>query len=624
MRWSNGYLLAQKFGGSWHPTTSPSTWWTSAALMADLKGKLLAEGKFRYDNAGMSEYLSPNYLLHHILPLLNLYDFCEDAELKNVAEAMLHLHLTHLALNVHRNYILEPTTRLGGITYPEYNNTQFIPWLYWNTFQPDPERLQQRNVSGTHLVYAALSGFRPHAALESLATGNGHVPFTTRSLGMNWVQSTEVDRSPRTDFRKIYRAQEYAIGTGNNRHAPDGFYMNHSKFAITWTSDDYLAYLQCSHPYWRSDESETSWWKAPTSPFQQIALHENTAIVLFNIPQTDPWPNAGRADWLVSRDGHTNNLITKARIRFPLSMDERVVYDIPGGNERWYFLREGNVYIGIRALTASDKATQDTNFERINADAVLNGDRYQTGFVFEIGTASEYGTFAAFQAALKTHSIQVDWGTGTVPQPSVSYTNEQGNSVELVYNNNLLADANGIVFNLPVVTINGLSEDTAAWPDIEGPDVLLENSILTVFGAGGVCQVDWSGVQPDIFSAGEDGDNMDAAWEMAYFGDTLRDGSGDFDLDGYLDVQEFYADLDPTNSASVLKIVDVELDGGASTVSYLNGGTNADVFMEFRTNMMSGGWVVVDTNMAPSSTSNISIHTHDEDAGFYRLRAERR
>lgn len=43
-----------------------------------------------------------------------------------------------------------------------------------------------------------------------------------------------------------------------------------------------------------------------------------------------------------------------------------------------------------------------------------------------------------------------------------------------------------------------------------------------------------------------DGDGMDDAWEIANFGDLSRDGLGDFDGDGILDIDEFNNNTDPT------------------------------------------------------------------------------
>jgi Tol biopolymer transport system component len=64
----------------------------------------------------------------------------------------------------------------------------------------------------------------------------------------------------------------------------------------------------------------------------------------------------------------------------------------------------------------------------------------------------------------------------------------------------------------------------------------------------------------DIFyvrlGAGDsDNDGIDDSWEVTYFNDTARDGTGDLDGDWHSDFQEFLAGTDPTNAGSVLEVI---------------------------------------------------------------------
>ena len=52
-----------------------------------------------------------------------------------------------------------------------------------------------------------------------------------------------------------------------------------------------------------------------------------------------------------------------------------------------------------------------------------------------------------------------------------------------------------------------------------------------------------------------DGDSLDDDWEITYFNDLSRDGSGDADGDGASDRDEFRAGTDPTNTGSVLRVL---------------------------------------------------------------------
>ena len=65
-----------------------------------------------------------------------------------------------------------------------------------------------------------------------------------------------------------------------------------------------------------------------------------------------------------------------------------------------------------------------------------------------------------------------------------------------------------------------------------------------------------------ITNTDTDGDGMDDAWEMFFFGTLARNGTGDFDGDGQSDLAEFLAGTDPTNSASVLRLTQSLVPGG--------------------------------------------------------------
>lgn len=72
-----------------------------------------------------------------------------------------------------------------------------------------------------------------------------------------------------------------------------------------------------------------------------------------------------------------------------------------------------------------------------------------------------------------------------------------------------------------------------------------------------------------VYAANDtDGDGMDDQWETQHFGNLNRDGSGDFDSDGFSDLDEFENGTDPTRENNVPTIPDMEtpVDGGQVAV----------------------------------------------------------
>lgn len=482
MRWTGGYYFAQRFGGDWKIGDQTVS---AKELMAILKDKLLEEFRFRMNNAGMAEFLSPNYISHHISPIMNLVESCEDEELRQAAQAVVMLHLTHLALNVHDGYILEPHSRSGGTQFTGENlrgpnGSQYLSYVLWGTFSPGPPRLTYLGdlnnfVSGFLCNWGDLNPY-----LDDLANGRVQMPFSTRSVGTQWPSGKP--RYPRSTLRSAYRDKKFAVGAGYQNHFPDGYYMMHGLFGITWTSDNEAAFVQCGHNYWYSDKGMSATWKAPLSPFQQMAHHENTAIVLFNVPKRDPWPKGGRADWVLNRKKHAGNLIDFAMVRLPKEVKDRVWVNTPDKSGSILFLNDNGVYIAIRSLTPAKLVSIDKNFDGIRTVPQKNGNRSQSGFIFEVGTAEKSGSFKEFQQKFMANPVKVDWGKDPDSAPCVTYTDSNGDSLVLNYNNNLTANKEGIVENMPEVIINGKALDFASWPDMEGPGVKLEKGVLTVNG----------------------------------------------------------------------------------------------------------------------------------------------
>jgi hypothetical protein len=71
-----------------------------------------------------------------------------------------------------------------------------------------------------------------------------------------------------------------------------------------------------------------------------------------------------------------------------------------------------------------------------------------------------------------------------------------------------------------------------------------------------------------IFMAGDsDGDDMLDSWEIFFFGNLQRDGTGDYDNDGASDLTEFLRDSDPTFAGDIptVPVIDSPLDGTSVT-----------------------------------------------------------
>ena len=505
-----GYLLAQRF-------PNESGWYggrTSAQLMAETRTNLMSIMSSLYTK-GYNEDLSTTYLAVHLSAYFALYDCATDPEVKNAADAALNFHIAHLAANHFNGLVIPPFARENASQAnrtdgSEWNPvTNWINWLYWGESgvkTPDLNALMT-NKENRYICQAAISGWRPSAAINSLALGQA-APYELRSTKCNFEHYGAGGAGEYE--RYVYRDKLYAMGSGNMRFRPNGYHLDYKMSGLVYKSIDNYNYIDWKHFYWRSNDRI---WRG-ASPFVQTAQHKSTAIVLFNIPTADPWPTYG--DYLKYRNNHFNALIQEGLVRYPKSIDEKVEAN------GWIFLREGDVFIAIRPLkdytivtnynSLMTKGSDATNNKFIDVAAYFNVIRSafgQTGFVIDVATKEDYASFADFQTAIGAKTVSVDWSNFTV-----NYTNLKGNAltaswqtpspdyadVPLSYGNNV----NAQVWVRPDFNVDGmevLPDNDFANGDavIKSPSIELVNRVLLIRTPDGELKVDWSGTDP-VFS----------------------------------------------------------------------------------------------------------------------------
>ena len=100
------------------------------------------------------------------------------------------------------------------------------------------------------------------------------------------------------------------------------------------------------------------------------------------------------------------------------------------------------------------------------------------------------------------------------------------------------------------------------------------------------------------------------------------DGS-DTDGDGLFAWQEYKADTNPTNAASVLAITGIQPDAGGMRIDW-QGGEQARQYIDYTTSLPSNVWTAIYTNEPLTAPANTLVDSNAvANPGFYRIRAGR-
>lgn len=478
---------------------------TSQQMMDEARDKILRRGRGFY-RVGHHEQLSTTYDVLSARSSALLWEFAWDPVVRDAGEALTLYHIGMYALNNLDGHTMPPYNRRNQIQnrfHPDkaLNHANAMAWMFWGQnmlVPPGVNAAQYLRSTGfyqyrfgadpTELALAFLSPNGPQlpGLLNPIARGEG-VPYEIRGANGqfgHWGSAKHL-----AILRYGWRDRQFAIGGPvADNFDPEQYYVDYVTFNIAWKSENRLRALEAMHPYWRSNQGE-DYWRTSHSPFQQFGIHRNVAIVLYNIPDKDPWPDRGRGDWIALRDQHLDNLIKLGQVRFPVTVDELVE------DGDFYFFREGDVYVAIRVLKQGHSLQQLEDAWSNELFHVVKSREAQTGFVFEVGTADEHGSFPAFRQAVKNNPLSVDWQA-----LEVSYTSTRGDELRFRYDTDYTEDADGFIKIVPDLWINSEQRvvDFNDWPLAESPVVSLRNSVLRVEQGGDSFRVDWSGELPRI------------------------------------------------------------------------------------------------------------------------------
>jgi hypothetical protein len=457
--------------------------------------------------SSLYEYLSPVYFGVHLHPWLHVAECSKDDEMRLMARALADWLMIDLAINTHHGVSIPPVLRDRGMLHtghPKLNHhklsaTQAIAWLFWG--QGVRNAVPRELVNPTVMSEVLAAEYVPHPAIRHLGAKHVGLPYMLRQArtSKRFLEPSYVNphgypemraepefgpNTPRNHVRSVYVSEDYALGTGNFReNILDPQLRTNVPFGAVWRSPDANCSLVVGHPYFYPDKPVGPWggtspedmWSG-TSPFQQTVHWENTAIVLFDIPDRDPYAGTNFR-WgapIMKPVKPREKPIQSCFAYFAGTVDQRVQTDAG------FFLREGDVYVAIRPLAegAQWNMSKMDGYDRLDMPGAV------TGCVVEIGDKSEYGSFEAFQQRVSESDLDTSRLTS---DKRVSYVSSRGHRLAIQFNHDDW---------LPHASVNGEALDFDAWPICESPYVTCRDRVLDVHDGRQGFTIAWRGDSP--------------------------------------------------------------------------------------------------------------------------------
>jgi YD repeat-containing protein len=118
-----------------------------------------------------------------------------------------------------------------------------------------------------------------------------------------------------------------------------------------------------------------------------------------------------------------------------------------------------------------------------------------------------------------------------------------------------------------------------------------------------------------------DSDGMADTWEQFHFGNLLRNGSGDFDNDGFNDLNEFLAGTNPNNPSSVLRVLPNPTASAGSVTVEWEAVASKTYRLQFKNSLSDTNWTDIsgDVTAAGAIVEKVDASASAASRRFYRV-----
>jgi hypothetical protein len=336
---------------------------------------------------GQGEFDSPTYHAVFLTPMLLLYDFAEDPEMKKKAEIMLDYLFADFAVEY-----------LGGIycgahsrDYPQnVVEPKTSPMTVWGYLYFGGTEFPLKSRDYGMPLMSTYSGYRlPNIIYDIAIDRNNHYIHTETKRVRN-IMRFGLERNPPV-YKYTYMTRNYCLGSMQGgilqpiqQHTWDLTYLSNGNHNRVFTVNPCMSgrelgmffpeemrvmveIVSKAHTYY---DSEDKW--SSSSPYERTFQHKNAIIVLYNVEPGAAWEHIDAF--------------------FPKHLEERLV-DSSG----WIFCREGKTFIAYYPLKPYQWIEDDICFRLRSTERV-------NGCVLEVASSDEFesiGGFEGFKAKIR-------------------------------------------------------------------------------------------------------------------------------------------------------------------------------------------------------------------------------
>ncbi|MDZ7333441.1 MAG: hypothetical protein ONB13_08135 [candidate division KSB1 bacterium] len=428
MYYASLYLMAEQW-----PNDPGSEWFNGKSSEENLQEarEYLFEWARITTTIGQGEFDSPDYILEYVVPTTMLAQYAQDKDVKKLGEMLTDYLLADFAVEHLDQQYIGGYSRIyeQNLMRPQYSASSHFAYVYFGVGEP--------LVHGW-VLYPVLTSYTLPEIIYKIATDRSK-PYVHRERKRvrNVIRYGE-ERNPPV-YKYTYITKDYGIGSLQGGILQP---IQQHTWGVRYTYGKPFSTIFGLHPYWSvleiamffPEESKASMafitaskttynnpdkWTGG-SPFERTFQHKNTLIALYDIPS-----------------GTTSEHIDGF---FPANLEQRIL-DEPG----WIISKAGDTYIGWYPLQPGEwseeyelkqQAFNTKTGTSIKEDGVtLRNYRFrshelQNGYVVEVRSRDEIGSFDAFRAALANHIPRANLIPGNV---SVIYHTIDGDVMEFTF-----------------------------------------------------------------------------------------------------------------------------------------------------------------------------------------------